>query len=706
MAQKLNVARSRLAPCGVPLVGWFPMWVILAGLASGTSQAATAPLRILWLGNSLTYTYDIPGQVTNLAGSLGVRMSATTYAPGGWWLEDHSTDATSLGYLDSGNFDLVMLQEQSQVPSLPYYREYSMKPAAQILDAHARAHGARSVLYNHWGFVNGDSANFPYYDIPAQFWDNSSNWGYFTSMNCATRTAYVSVGALISSAVSPVGLAWQQVRADRPDLTLYLDDRHPSATGSYLAACVHYAAIFGRSPEGSTYLGNLTDSSVTAYLQQVAGATVLTNPWAVDAWGFGANNFYWAYSWDNYQNPTGYNNGVYITGAGPAPSPSVKLDSAATAVSTVYLGVYDAYAGMAGQGRLFVRNGGALTVQGDMVVGQSGTGWVRQDGGSLTVGGTLTLGQQASGAGHYALNGGSLATTRIVAGSGAVDFSFTGGQLSFQQFGGSMRPMSLSQAGGTLSITNTSGPATIYGNYIQSSGATLSVQLGAATNALNMTLGRLLGGNLVVSLAPGFVLRPGSQFPLLSAASLTGTFPNVSLPPTGPDGLTLSVSYTPTAALATVVLDSTDSDGNGLPDWWEQQWFGSPSSGQGWLDDPDHDGVPNGLEYAFGTNPLASDRAEALPRVRLTNGYIELVYRERAGGTGTRAVDYSVGNLRYTVQVCDDLSAGGWCSGTNLVEWTGWSESLSNNLERIAVRLKQPVAQSGRRFLRLSVSSP
>lgn len=45
-----------------------------------------------------------------------------------------------------------------------------------------------------------------------------------------------------------------------------------------------------------------------------------------------------------------------------------------------------------------------------------------------------------------------------------------------------------------------------------------------------------------------------------------------------------------------------DADGDGIPDWWEEQYFGSitncaPDA------DPDGDGMPNLLEYLADTNP-------------------------------------------------------------------------------------------------------
>jgi len=63
------------------------------------------------------------------------------------------------------------------------------------------------------------------------------------------------VGAL----VVPVGLAFELSRRDNPAIDLYWDDhKHPSLAGTYLAACVFYAALYGRSPEGNEYLGGLS----------------------------------------------------------------------------------------------------------------------------------------------------------------------------------------------------------------------------------------------------------------------------------------------------------------------------------------------------------------------------------------------------------------------------------------------------------------
>jgi subtilisin family serine protease len=71
------------------------------------------------------------------------------------------------------------------------------------------------------------------------------------------------------------------------------------------------------------------------------------------------------------------------------------------------------------------------------------------------------------------------------------------------------------------------------------------------------------------------------------------------------------------------LLKIVDSDGNGLPDWWEQAYFGT-LTGTDPNADPDHDGASNLAEWLAGTNPTNSSSALKLlpPIVTGTNAVI------------------------------------------------------------------------------------
>jgi hypothetical protein len=71
----------------------------------------------------------------------------------------------------------------------------------------------------------------------------------------------------------------------------------------------------------------------------------------------------------------------------------------------------------------------------------------------------------------------------------------------------------------------------------------------------------------------------------------------------------------PTNALVSTDLPSPDSDGDGLPDSYENLYTNlSPTNPNDGMADPDHDGLCSRYEYAVGTNPFeAPSQSEAPP---------------------------------------------------------------------------------------------
>jgi hypothetical protein len=67
------------------------------------------------------------------------------------------------------------------------------------------------------------------------------------------------------------------VRLAHPEIGLYAGDgKHPSLQGSYLAACVFYAALFRRGVVGADRLG--LEASEAGILQRAAQEAVFHRP--------------------------------------------------------------------------------------------------------------------------------------------------------------------------------------------------------------------------------------------------------------------------------------------------------------------------------------------------------------------------------------------------------------------------------------------
>jgi hypothetical protein len=101
--------------------------------------------------------------------------------------------------------------------------------------------------------------------------------------------------------------------------------------------------------------------------------------------------------------------------------------------------------------------------------------------------------------------------------------------------------------------------------------------------------------------------------------------------------------------------------------------------------DPDQDGIPNLLEYAYGFNPLAAERE--LPfKARLAGNSIEITFQ--------RAIAAS--DLTFTVERSDDLVS--WHPAEGLLD-----EEEDTGAATILVHYRLPVDSASQQFLRLRI---
>lgn len=203
--------------------------LILILLVAGIATAQPAPtLRVLFIGNSLTASNDLPGLVAAVSrADGGPRIVAKGISPGGHSLGDHLERSETLLALGEGDWDFVVLQ---QGPSaLPESRVLLRQDVARWAEL-IRANGAEPAVYMVWPESYRDEV-FP--DVVESY-----------------RLAARDVGALLL----PAGRAWQIAWTIDPATPLYsFDGFHPSREGSLLAALVIYEGLTGRTLEGARW---------------------------------------------------------------------------------------------------------------------------------------------------------------------------------------------------------------------------------------------------------------------------------------------------------------------------------------------------------------------------------------------------------------------------------------------------------------------
>ena len=177
-----------------------------------------------------------------------------------------------------------------------------------------------------------------------------------------------------------------------------------------------------------------------------------------------------------------------------------------------------------------------------------------------------------------------------------------------------------------------------------------------------------------------FIPRKGDRFELVSAGQVSGSFTGLHSP-TGLGGQpAFTLAYTSTN-VSLVVSRELDADGDGLADYWEQLYFGSPNNGNA-STDTDQDNVPNRSEMIAGTDPT-----NELSYLRLT---------QMDAGAGSSGLSWnSVTGKFYSVWGSTNLAGAPFALVTNNVPAT---EPLNT--------LTLPPATNDARFLRLGVRDP
>ncbi len=193
----------------------FVLFVIVVTLPLGAAET----LRVLFVGNSLTYVNDLPLMVMALARGGEIEIEAGMIAAPNAGLEDHWNDGRVRREIASKRWDVVVMQ---QGPSSLASSRVNLVEFAKKLADDAREAGARPVLYT--------------------VWPDSSRRAYLDDVIESYRVAAVACGCELL----PAGLAWREAWKESGRLSLYgADGFHPSTEGSYLAALVIWAGLTG-----------------------------------------------------------------------------------------------------------------------------------------------------------------------------------------------------------------------------------------------------------------------------------------------------------------------------------------------------------------------------------------------------------------------------------------------------------------------------
>ena len=185
--------------------------VVLLLFALAFSDLTTGQtIKVLFVGNSLTYTNNLPLMVENEAKAKGVKVKSEMLAYPNYAIIDHWNEGEVQKYIKSEKYDYVVIQQG------PSSQEEGRKMLIED--------GARLQK-----LCRQSNSKLVYFMV----WPSRSYYHTFNDVIKNHRDAAVENEALLC----PVGEAWKAYFEKSEDFSLYgMDGFHPSRKGSRLAA--------------------------------------------------------------------------------------------------------------------------------------------------------------------------------------------------------------------------------------------------------------------------------------------------------------------------------------------------------------------------------------------------------------------------------------------------------------------------------------
>jgi len=202
--------------------------LLLPGLFLGLVwvNAQQKELKVLFVGNSYTYGYNLAHIVSIISQETSTRLITRKSVIGGASLKEHWNGGRELEtrkMIAEGDFDVVVLQDFSM--SAMNAPDTAMK-YIRLFSDYIRSYGAEPYLFNTWAREK----------VP-QF-------------QAEIDDMYEKAAKAFGATRVPVGQAWELAMDLRPSVDLFTSDgSHPNELGCMLTASVFVRVICGELPD-------------------------------------------------------------------------------------------------------------------------------------------------------------------------------------------------------------------------------------------------------------------------------------------------------------------------------------------------------------------------------------------------------------------------------------------------------------------------
>jgi len=181
--------------------------------------------NILFIGNSFTFYWNLPSQVEKMSIEIGLNWKVKHISIPSATLQIHWNNQDLKSLLESEKFDHIIIQEHSSTPleNQDLTKTYFEKIMSLIPES-TQVHFFSTWMYPSIQYLNVKNDEFP----------------------IEKNIQEIIKGYDVK--IIPVGRAFKLFNEKYPFFKLLMeDDKHPNSNGSYLASCIIFSHISGKS---------------------------------------------------------------------------------------------------------------------------------------------------------------------------------------------------------------------------------------------------------------------------------------------------------------------------------------------------------------------------------------------------------------------------------------------------------------------------
>jgi hypothetical protein len=191
--------------------------------SSSSIYAQSSPQRLLFIGNSLTYSNNLPMLVQEMYVAVKQpRPVVDAIIGGNMSIGDHAQNPATRTKIIQGKWNTIILQ---QGPTTLAESQREFMKDMETVKPWLKQSGAKVALFMVWPDINRKRF-FP-----------------------QVRQAYANAAKSVDGLFLPAGLALQEVMNKEPGMSLFTDGFHPTPMGTYLIAMVMTSRLTGMAPD-------------------------------------------------------------------------------------------------------------------------------------------------------------------------------------------------------------------------------------------------------------------------------------------------------------------------------------------------------------------------------------------------------------------------------------------------------------------------